>query len=221
MDLEMSLRFFLAGSITMERAVHWGTRFLAAFLCCVAFCTLGAISHVSAVAPNTAKPLANLEPLKKGDAAGAFYVTKVAGAEEDGVRVGTELCYRCRYGSRPMVMVFTRRTGGEIPKLMQQLDSAVVDNEASQFRALVTLMGEDAAKVKESAAQVAERSGVKHVPIVVAKETVGGPANYRLSKSADVTIVVASDSQVVSAKTYQSDRIDIAAIMGEVNTLVK
>ncbi len=49
------------------------------------------------------------ECLKQGDPIGAFYVTKVAGADEDGVPVGEELCYRCKYGSRPMVMVFTSK----------------------------------------------------------------------------------------------------------------
>ncbi len=205
----------------MERVVHWRSIFLVATSFGVGFYAPSENQHTFAVSPVAVKAPTKLEPLKKGDAAGAFYVTKVAGAEEDGVTVGTELCYRCRYGSRPMVMVFTRSTDGAVPKLMQQLDSAIVDNEASQFRALVTLMGDDAAKVKENAIQIAERSGVKHLPVVVAKETAGGPANYRLSESADVTIVVASDSQVVSANTYDSDRIDIAAIMGEVNALVK
>ena len=45
--------------------------------------------------------------LQVGERIGAFYVTKLAGAEDDGVAVGKNLCYRCKNGGRPQVMVFT------------------------------------------------------------------------------------------------------------------
>ena len=158
--------------------------------------------------------------LKKGDVVGAFHVTKVAGANEDGVERGQEVCYRCRYGSRPMVMVFTRVTGGQVPKLIKELDKAVERNQDAELRGLVTLMGKDHEDVKEKASKVAEKSGAKHVPFVMAKETQTGPENYKLSEKADVTIVVASESQVVSTHVFKADQIDIAMVMKEVNNLL-
>ena len=158
--------------------------------------------------------------LKKGDTAGVFYVTKIAGAEEDGVEEGQELCYRCRYGSRPMVMIFARKAGGKIPKLVEVLDNEVDKNQEAQLRGLVTLLGNDAAEVKEVATKVAEKSGAKNVPVVVAKETKTGPENYKLSESADVTVVVASDSQVVSTHEFTADKIDIAMILNDVKQIV-
>ncbi len=75
-----------------------------------------------------------------GRSIGAFYVTKVAGATEDGVAVGDELCYRCKYGSRPMVMVFTRKDSGKVAEFVGQLDKAVGKHKEDQLRGLVTVM---------------------------------------------------------------------------------
>ena len=36
-----------------------------------------------------------------GDSIGAFNVTKLCGAEDDGVEAGKTLCYRCKNGKRP------------------------------------------------------------------------------------------------------------------------
>ena len=45
--------------------------------------------------------------LEPGKLIGPFDVVKCAGPD-DNVKVGSELCYRCKYGARPMVMVFSR-----------------------------------------------------------------------------------------------------------------
>ena len=43
-----------------------------------------------------------------GERVGAFTVTKVTGNPDDGVEDGKKLCYRCKMGQRPVVMVFAR-----------------------------------------------------------------------------------------------------------------
>ena len=160
------------------------------------------------------------ECLKRGDAVGVFYVTKVAGAEDDGVVPGERLCYRCRYGSRPLVMVFARRTGGRLTELVRRLDRAVATNPNSRLKGLVTFVGEDAGELKLSAESVAEKAAVKKVPLVVAKEPKTGPINYKLSADAAITIVVAKDSQVVNTHTYDVDKIDVARIMTDVQQIL-
>ena len=64
--------------------------------------------------------------LQPGKAIGPFYVTKAAGAKKDGVDVGDNLCYRCKNGRRPQVMVFTRSTDKSVAGLVKQLGSGVV-----------------------------------------------------------------------------------------------
>jgi hypothetical protein len=161
------------------------------------------------------------QSLKKGDSIGVFYVTKVAGAEDDGVEVGEDLCYRCRYGSSPMVIVFVRETGGMVPDLIRQLDAAVAQNKESSFKALVALVGEDASLLKEAASEIAKQADVKQLPVVVAKDTKTGPLNYKLPRESAVTIVIGKDSQVVTTRCYAADKIDIAAVMKEVRHILE
>ena len=178
----------------------------------VVICLLAGLSSTQSFAAG--------ECLKQGDAVGVFYVTKVAGAEDDGVVPGEHLCYRCRYGSRPLVMVFARRTGGRLTELVRRLDRAVATNQDSSLKGLVTFVGEDATELKQSAASVAANAEVKKVPLVVAQEPKTGPVNYKLSADAAITIVVAKDSQVVHTHTYDVDKIDVAEVMTEVEQIL-
>lgn len=160
------------------------------------------------------------ECLQKGEGIGAFYVTKVAGAEGDGVDEGQELCYRCRYGSRPMVMVFARNTTGKFPQLMKRLDAAVTKHEAEELRGLITLFGGDADALTKKGQRIAARTGVKNLPVTVAKDTESGPANYRIPADADVTVVVANDSKVLGSYTFAADAIDVQALAKQVEELL-
>jgi hypothetical protein len=147
------------------------------------------------------------EGLKAGDPLGVFYVTKAGGAVGDGVAPGEDLCYRCRYGSSPMVLVFVRRTDGRVQQLVERLDATTRIHERSRLRGLVTVMGRGVGPLREIATRLANRGNVVTVPITVAKEPETGPPNYKLPPEAPVTIVVAKDSQVV--KVYTSETADI------------
>jgi hypothetical protein len=160
------------------------------------------------------------ECLKQGDPIGAFYVTKVAGAANDGVETGAELCYRCKYGQRPMVMVFTRKGGSKVNELVGKLDKAVVDHKDAQLKGLITILGDDQSTLKGQATEIANQSGAKNIPVVVALESETGPQSYRISPSADVTVIVANESQVVASHSFAADSLDVAAVMKEVEQML-
>lgn len=157
--------------------------------------------------------------LKAGDAIGPFYVTKVAGPE-DGVQAGKTLCYRCRYGSRPMVMVFTRETGDKVIDLAKQLDSAIAKNEDAQLRSFVTLIGGETDSLTQQAEKLAKASGVKNLPITVAEDTENGPTAYKIDPKSEVTIVVAKDGKVTAQHAFSASSLDVAAVMKEVASLL-
>ncbi|MEM6779707.1 MAG: hypothetical protein AAF670_18775 [Planctomycetota bacterium] len=160
------------------------------------------------------------EGLCKGDPIDAFYVTKVAGAEDDGIDEGESLCYRCRYGSRPMVMVFAQQTGQKVTELVKQIDSAVADNADAQLRGLVTMFGAETARLTDSATKLAGQADPQNVPIVVSKDSEAGPSSYRLNQDVEITVVVASDSQVVARHEFSADSLDVAAVMSEVKSML-
>ncbi|MFM8436438.1 MAG: hypothetical protein ACKOBP_14070, partial [Planctomycetia bacterium] len=55
-----------------------------------------------------------------GDSVGAFTVLKVAGNPDDGFPVGKSGCYRCKTGSKPVVMVFARSADEKLAKLLKK-----------------------------------------------------------------------------------------------------
>ncbi len=133
---------------------------------------------------------------KVGSSIGAFNVTKCAGAADDGVAEGANLCYRCKNGSRPQVMVFTRSTDAKVIKLVKAIDAAIAKNADSKLTAFVNVMGDDKADASAAAKKMAESSEAKNVPFVVPNEFENGPDNYGISPKAAITIVMANESKV-------------------------
>ena len=135
--------------------------------------------------------------LAAGEGIGAFQVVKVAGAEGDGLaEKGDQLCYRCKYGPRPQVMVFTRKTDGEVANLTKELNSAVAANSEKKLAAFVNVLNADKGAAEKGAADLAAHADVKNVPVVVPVESENGPANYGLNPDAEVTVIIANKSKV-------------------------
>ncbi len=156
-----------------------------------------------------------------GDKIGAFYVTKVAGAEEDGVAEGKNLCYRCKNGQRPQVIVFTRSANKKVQELVKKLDEAVADNESSQLRVFVNLLGEDKEDLSDTCKKLASQSKAKNVPFVVPNEFENGPDNYGINAKADVTITLASESSVkASYAVAKAKDLNVASVIKDLTKIL-
>lgn len=161
--------------------------------------------------------------LEPGQPIGAFDVTKCSGAVDDGVKVGAQLCYRCKYGQRPMVMVFTRTVNEPVVNLAKSLDKAVAANESTQFRAFVNLLGSDRESLEASAKDLGTKNSLANVPVVVPVEFENGPDNYGINPKAEVTVLIAKNSKVVSNYAFDKGEFNAAAIekiLAEVPKLV-
>ncbi|WP_149752952.1 hypothetical protein [Rubripirellula obstinata] len=174
-------------------------------------------------------PLAGAEEsvavgLKPGDPLGTFRVIKIAGAKDDGVEVGQSLCYRCRYGSNPIVMVFARKASTEIDSLIGVLEKSVEKSlETQQMQrlcAFVVLVGQDRSELNESAVALIQRTGAEMIPAVVTEDATSGPLDYQLSSANDVTVVVAKDSQVVAVETFGIEKIEPKRISDHIDAML-
>ena len=95
-----------------------GVRFLAA--------TVALASMMVARAEMTSGP-------QVGERVGAFTVTKVAGNPDDGVDAGKNLCYRCKTGGKPVVMVFARTADEKLAKLVKKVEEEVAETRAPRL----------------------------------------------------------------------------------------
>jgi len=159
---------------------------------------------------------------QQGESIGAFYVTKVAGAENDGVAEGKNLCYRCRNGSRPQVIVFARSNSPQVASLVQQLDKAVESNPSSDLRVFVNILGENKEDATESAKKFAQTSSAKNIPFVVPNEFGNGPDNYGINPNAELTVVMAVDQGVkANFAARKADRLNVDNVMKNLNKILK
>ncbi|MCH1495394.1 MAG: hypothetical protein L7U72_09200 [Rubripirellula sp.] len=162
-----------------------------------------------------------MKVIKRGDSIGVFYVTKITGAESDGVKPGQRLCYRCRFGTRPMVMLFARQADERLDVVVRHLDRLVAENQESKLKGLVTLIGESQETLEREALGLLNRSGVKEIPLAVATEQGVRANQYQLPKEADVTIVIARDSRVLRTLVFDLDKLDFSVLDKELERLLK
>ena len=133
-----------------------------------------------------------------GDLVGAFTVVKAAGAADDGVAVGDELCYRCRMGNRPMVMVFAHTPDAKLAGLVTQLDKLVADNKEKKMGSFVSLLGEKTDELKSAAEAFVAKNKIENIAFVVPEENKTGPSDYNLNDKADVTVLIYREGKVAA-----------------------
>ncbi len=148
--------------------------------------------------------------LEVGKSIGAFDVVKCAGALEDGVKVGDQLCYRCKYGGRPMVMVFSRNADKSLAQFMGKLNDVVGKNSDKQLKAFINIVGEDREKLEEVAKTFGKES--KNVPVVVPVEYESGPKDYGVNPKVETTIIIAKGGKVVANHALDKDGLTEKAI---------
>lgn len=177
-----------------------------------------AIAAMLLAAPSFATAEELKSGLQSGDAIGAFNVTKICGAESDGVEAGKNLCYRCKNGSRPQVMVFTRSSDGKVVELVRSLDQAVAKKE--QLRAFVNVMSDSKDAAAEEVTKLATASKAENIPFVVPNEFENGPEDYGINAKAEVTVILASKGVVKSSFAAASAKdLDVKAVVESLNEL--
>lgn len=140
-----------------------------------------------------------------GDAVGAFTVTKVTGNPDDGVDDGKTLCYRCKMGKRPVVMIFARTADAKLAKLCEKIEEEIVEHEDAKLTAFVNLLGSDAEALKKSAADLVTKHEIKKVAFVVPEDSANGPADFKLAPEADVTVICYKEGVVTANHALAKD----------------
>jgi hypothetical protein len=131
-----------------------------------------------------------------GEKVGAFTVTKVAGNPDDGVEAGKTLCYRCKMGSRPVVMVFARSADEKLAKFLKELDEEIEEHQDKKLTAFVNMIGADAESLKKAAADFVSKHDIKRVAFVVPEDAKDGPENFKIAPDADLTVICYKEGKV-------------------------
>lgn len=173
------------------------------------FLLIGILCSLSGAAIASGKPAE--EPLKSGPESGdmvpSFYTRAVTGPLRN-----KSVCYVCRNGARPVVMLLMRRIGPELKPLLKGIDTIVDENRANGLRGFGVLIEDDARKATSAVQTFAFNNKIRF-PLTVSGE---GIANgHKLHKKAALTVVLYRKQKVVKTWTFREgelNKADVAAI---------
>jgi len=141
-------------------------------------------------------------PLDSGRAVGdevpSFYVRAVTGPLRN-----KSVCYVCRNGARPVVMVLLREVEPELKPLLETVDRLVDRNRAAGLRSFGVLLSDDPGGAVSTVQTFAFNNKVA-MPLTVATETVGGRGCQAVHPDAAVTVVLYRERRVVARFAYRS-----------------
>ena len=87
-----------------------------------------------------------------------------------------------------MVAIFTRSITDDLTSLVKQIDDQVAQNEDKKMASFVILLSNDPDADEAKLKTLAEKAGIKHVPLTVF-DGVAGPPNYKIAEDAEVTVL--------------------------------
>lgn len=126
-----------------------------------------------------------------------------------GPQRGTQHCFICESGGRPLVIVFARSLNDPLGKLVHKLDKALAQNK--ELRSWVTFLGEEHTTFDAKLVNWSKKHATGNVPLGVFEDPTG-PPTYLLAREADVTVLLAVKERVVANFAFRPGELNEAAI---------
>ena len=150
--------------------------------------------------------------LQPGDELDAFDVEKCGGAINDGKDVGTNFCYRCMLGDKPVVMIFARKADASLAKLTSELEEEIEEHEEEKLSSFVNLLGTDADALKTQAKDFAAKQKLENVAVVVPQDFENGPETYKISPEAEYTVIIYRNGKVEANHAFAPGKLDAKGV---------
>lgn len=135
----------------------------------------------------------------------SFYVRAVTGP-----LAGKSVCYVCRNGDRPVVMILLKELSADATALLKDLDRTVDRHRAEGLRCFVVLLSEmptrDSAHLQTLAFD--EKIGL---PLTVTTETTLQGSSVAMSQESKMSVILYQDRRIVEQFSYQAGTCDRAA----------
>lgn len=169
--------------------------------------------------PSKAAASAKLESgPKAGSTIHQFFVRAVTGPHRN-----RSVCYVCRYGSRPVVMVLIQKSDPKIATLLKAIDTIVDDNRVSGLRSFGVLVTDESAHAVPILQTMAFDERIQ-MPLTAATTAIAGPSCHNLHEDAATTVVLYRNQQSVRnfafAKGTISDE-SIIPLIKHIEQLIK
>jgi hypothetical protein len=142
---------------------------------------------------------------ERGDAVPNFYVRAVTGPLQ-----GKSVCYVCRNGDRPVVMILARKIIPRLGELLRDVDQQIDAHRADGLRGFGVFIGPDSRQLLPQVQTLAFENKLS-LPLTLAAAPAEGPALRGLSDRAAVAVVLYRNQRVCETFQFADERIDETA----------
>jgi len=160
------------------------------------------------------------EPLQSGltvgDRVQTFYVRAITGPLKN-----KSVCYVCRNGDRPVVMVFVRRITPELKKLLKGIDAEIDAHRAEGLRGFGVFLAGEGNELLPQVQTLAFDEKIS-LPLTIAAAPSDGSAGGTIHADAAVTVILYRDMTVTANFAYRADELqdrEIEKIIKGIRTL--
>ena len=155
--------------------------------------------------------------LQHGEDVPFFYSRVVTGS-----LMNKSVCFVCRNGNRPVVMLLMRQLKPEFANLMRTVDKLVDGNRAVGLKSFGVLISDEPFRDSSAVQTFAFDSKVK-MPLTVGTDAIANNTCQRLHEDAELTVVLYRNRSVVKNYSFRMSQLkdaDVAAIAKSIHRLI-
>lgn len=156
--------------------------------------------------------------LQVGEKVPTFYVRAITGPLH-----GKSVCYVCRNGDRPVVMVLVREVSPELKTLLKGIDRLVDAHRAEGLRSFGVFVARDS-KALLPAVQTLAFEEKLNLPLTISAASVEGADGQSLHPDAALTVVLYRDQRVAANFAYRAGELtsdEIARVLASLRGLAE
>lgn len=131
------------------------------------------------------------------------------------------VCYVCRNGDRPVVMLLVRKVTPELTGLLKKIDEAVDANRAAGLRSFGVFLSQDSRTLAPQLQTLAFDAEI-NLPLTIAAAPADGPGGEATHPDAAVTVLLYREQRVLANFAYRTGELgesQIETIMRSVREL--
>ncbi len=154
------------------------------------------------IASVSAYGFGNEKPFRSGPEAGkevpSFFVRAVTGPQAN-----RSVCFVCRNGDRPVVMIVLRRLDSGTSQLLKSVDEVVDRRRADGLRAFAVMLSDEPSQVSPHLQTISFDEKLS-LPLGVGSETLADREILAVDQSASITLVGYRDRKVIWTEALRS-----------------
>ena len=146
-----------------------------------------------------------MEAMSTGDEIPSFYVRAVTGPQ-----AGKSVCYVCRNGDRPVVLVLLKELGPDTAALLKDLDRSVNRHRADGLRCFAVFLTDSPQKDSARLQTLAFDEKID-VPLTLAGEAATQGSSVAVPVGATISVITYHDRRIVQRFSFKPGACDESA----------